>query len=124
MEFFDKLNSVLPNISSGDIQLVLSSHSPFLLSDLPTQCITILEPEHSIHETFTFGANLYELYSKAFFLGKERTGIFAFNKIKNVLDLSEKENLTASEKEIISQYKNIIGDKIIKYNLEVSLRND
>lgn len=93
IEFFDKLATVLPSLSTGNIQLILTSHSPFILSDLPSQCITILKSENNIAKIFegqlksmTFGANLYELYSDAFFLGTKRTGTFAQKKIENLLN--------------------------------------
>lgn len=82
IQFFEKLNNVLPNLSSGKIQIVISSHSPFLLSDLPNQCLVVLDNDQAKtgFDTLTFGANLYDLYSHAFFLGNRVCSQFALKK--------------------------------------------
>jgi predicted ATP-binding protein involved in virulence len=129
IEFFEKLVTVLPNLSSGDIQLVLTSHSPFLLSDLPSQCITILKTDNYLtkpiqFKSMTFGANLYELYSDIFFIGNKRTGTFAQKKIEDLLNEADKSKNSTNLNEKIKLYKNIIGDKIINHNLSEILKND
>ena len=132
VEFLDKLINVLPKIFGGKIQLVLTSHSPFLLSDLPNQCVTILNNVNgkSVAEDGvniginTFGGNLYDLYSEPFFLGKKRTSDFAFSKIISAIDKIENPNLTSSEKEEIKKLAKIIGDEIIQFRINKILAND
>ena len=131
IEFFDKLLSVLPAIYSGNIQLILTSHSPFLLSDLPKQNITILDrdkPGSTLDGTDlsinTFGGNLYDLYSEPFFLGSKRTSDFAYNKIKDLIDFSEKKELTKQEKKEILKVANLLGDEIIQFRIKKLLGND
>ena len=130
IEFFDKLLSVLPNLSSGKVQLILTSHSPFLLSDLPNQSITVLTSDASgvamsgsDIEQKTFGANLYELYSNLFFLNKSRTGVFANNKIKKLLEQIESTDTDISQKDI-NIFSEMIGDKVIKHILDKGINND
>lgn len=123
IEFFEKLLTVLPNLSTGNIQLVLTSHSPFLLSDLPNQCITLLKSDGKItrsvkFEQMTFGANLYELYSEVFFIGDKRTGAFAHKKIENLLfDIEKSKNIMHMISKI-KPFKEIVGDKIIRHHLQ------
>ncbi|WP_448550255.1 AAA family ATPase [Thalassotalea fusca] len=124
IEFFDKLLNVLPNLSTGKVQIVLTSHSPFLLSDLPNQSITVLSSDEtseattgSVIEQKTFGANLYELYSNLFFLNKNRTGVFANNKIKKLLSQVEATNTDIKPMDVQS-FSEIIGDKVIKHLLD------
>lgn len=131
IEFFDRLISVLPNIYSGEIQLILTSHSPFLLSDLPKQNITILD-EKFLNSSFdgvhlksnTFGGNLYDLYSEPFFLGDKRTSDFAYSKIKSLIQKVEDKEYLASEKKDLEKLTNILGDEIIQYRIKKMLKND
>ena len=130
IEFFDKLLNVLPNLSSGKVQIVLTSHSPFLLSDLPNQSITVLSSDESCEATSgsdieqkTFGANLYELYSNLFFLNKSRTGLFANNKIKELLKQIESSDTDINEKDM-KLFSEMIGDKVIKHILDKGVNND
>lgn len=124
IEFFDKLLNVLPNLSSGKVQIILTSHSPFLLSDLPNQSINVLnsnERGEAISgcniEQKTFGANLYELYSKLFFLNNNRTGVFANNKIKKLLKQIESTDVDISPEDT-KLFSEMIGDKVIKHILD------
>ncbi|MEL4244112.1 AAA family ATPase [Shewanella xiamenensis] len=131
IEFLEKLTTVLPSLSTGNIQLVLTSHSPFLISDLPRQCITILKSQNnkamivSDHlKSMTFGANLYELYSDAFFLGSKRTGTFAQKKIEYILKKIDNNYSKQSNIDELINYTRIIGDKIINYHLLEVSKND
>lgn len=129
VQFFDKLVNTLPNLFAGRIQLILTSHSPFLLSDLPRQNITILDP--GVHGSSlngvdlvsnTFGGNLYDLYAEPFFLGEKKTSDFAYKKIKEIIELVELGMLTKSEKENLLKYISIFGDEIIQFRLSESLK--
>lgn len=131
IEFFEKLLNVLPIIYSGHTQLILTSHSPFLLSDLPKQNITILD--QSIAgcsldgidlKINTFGANLYDLYAEPFFLGQKRTSDFAHKKIKKLITSLKSRK---QKDENLRDYKtlvNIIGDEVIQFNIKKLLEND
>lgn len=132
VEFFDKLLRVLPKIFFGKIQLILTSHSPFLLSDLPKQNITILDnsiigsTKDGIElNVNTFGGNLYDLYSEPFFLGTKRTSDFAYNKIKDLINSVENNvYISVKDKKLYSDLVNLIGDEIIRYRLNKFLGND
>lgn len=131
IEFFDKLLKVLPNIYSGDIQLLLTSHSPFLLSDLPKQNITILDksiPGSSQDgmelKINTFGGNLYDLYSEPFFLGEKRISDFAYNKIKSLITAIESQEMSGKAKREFVDIANIIGDEVIQFRIKKILEND
>ncbi|WP_160125621.1 AAA family ATPase [Serratia sp. Z4] len=86
IDFLNNLNKMLPNFSNYNIQLVLTSHSPFLLTDLPHSNVIILEEESVLlsenKDVRTFGSNIYDLYSTIFFLDNQRYGTFATNHIK------------------------------------------
>ncbi|WP_395407893.1 AAA family ATPase [Pseudoduganella sp. UC29_106] len=129
VEFFDKLTSNIPNLFPGKVHLVLTSHSPFLLSDLPRQNITILDPMteggamNGIDLSFnTFGGNLYDLYSEPFFLGSKRTSDFAYRKIKEIVEKVESGNLLRSEKNDILRNVSNYGDDVIQFRLREMLK--
>lgn len=133
IEFFNKLIKILPAIFKGDTQILLTSHSPFLLSDLPNQSVTLLKasPEGNViakngveFKIKTFGGNLYDLYAEPFFLGDKRTSVFAYNKIYNLIKKIETNQLDNSQKDLASSMVNIIGDEVIKYFINKAIRND
>jgi len=131
IEFFDKLITVMPSIFSGKAQLILTSHSPFLLSDLPNQCITILDrdfPGSSLNgidlNAKTFGGNLYDLYSEPFFLGNSRTSDFAYNKIKNLIEMVEGKLVIDQNKKEVLKLTNLIGDEVIQFRIKTLLDDD
>lgn len=124
VEFFDKLIQTLPNIFSGKVQLILTSHSPFLLSDLPRQNISILAPERNGASmdgielsSNTFGGNLYDLYAEPFFLGNKRTSDFAHRVIRSVIEQAESGELDQDEKNMLLSNISMFGDEIIQMRL-------
>jgi hypothetical protein len=98
----------------NEIQLIVTSHSPFILSDLPKENVIFLEkydeknkkelekkyPKLKIHrlengncinvskyiELNTFGANIHTLLSNGFFMSDGLMGKFAKGKIKEILE--------------------------------------
>lgn len=132
-EFFDKIITILPKLFSGNIQLILTSHSPFILSDLPKQCVTIVDPEINASQSVidghllpldTFAGNLYSLYRSPFFLENKRLSDFSSSKIKYVIDRLKNIEVSDLEKKALDQTIRLVGDKIIKLQLEKLREND
>ncbi|WP_428740880.1 AAA family ATPase [Tenacibaculum sp.] len=133
IEFFDKLVTVLPEIFKGNIQIILTSHSPFLLSDLPKQNITVVSPNEETQtlngnklETETFAGNIYSLYEEPFFLGNQRMSVFAKKKVDEIFKKLEREDVSVlkHDKEDLKRRIELIGDEIIKFHLMKKLQND
>ena len=133
IEFFDKLMQVIPEMYDGNLQFILTSHSPFLLSDLPRQNVTIIDetsPFGGIDGTTldkeTFAGNLYSLYSEPFFLGNNRTSTFAKKKIERLIErlATNTRGITKSQRVRFEQEINLIGDEVIKMHLLKKLNND
>ncbi|CAL2104214.1 putative AbiEii toxin of type IV toxin-antitoxin system [Tenacibaculum sp. 190130A14a] len=133
IEFFDKLVSVLPEIFKDNIQIILTSHSPFLLSDLPKQNITIISPNKEIQtlngnelKTETFAGNIYSLYEEPFFLDKQRISLFAKKKIDEIFEELENKNtlILKDNHEVIKRKIELIGDEVIRFHLMKRLEND
>ena len=80
-----------------NVQIILSSHSPLVLSDIPSSCITFLkrvtdrdgDPYAEVvdkEDCSTFGGNLYDLLKDSFFL-ESAMGSFAQNKLNSISQL-------------------------------------
>lgn len=81
----------LPNINSLNICIV--THSPFILSDIPSTNIMFLNKEGEQHDTLvfkTFGANIHDMLKSSFFLSRGAMGEYAthfLNRIVIVLQI-------------------------------------
>lgn len=106
-------------------QIVLTTHSPILLSDIPLMCTNyLLKKEGSeVVQTLkdrqeTFGANIYDLYKDAFFLCDGLIGEFAYRKINAIRQTIERsETLTDDEVRELTRQIEMIGDKVIRHYL-------
>lgn len=120
-EYLDKLLSFLAVRFEGEKHLIISSHSPFLASDLQKEDVVALSI-NSVQNSFienTFAANIHELLADSFFLQDGFIGDFAKNKVdKLILFLTSETDFT--EEKIIEAQKliNIIGEPLIKDRLQ------
>lgn len=124
--YFIKLIEIL---FEGNVQVILTTHSPFILSDFPNTNVTFLTKEIDVQNLNirnemegsprTFGANINELFTNSFFVTDGLIGKFAKNKI-NVF-ISELMNYTPDEvlkhKTEIRKFIDVIGEPIIKNKL-------
>lgn len=113
----------LKNIEGINITFI--THSPFILSDIPTSNILKLINGEQKNEGFekTFGSNIYDLLANDFFMNNGFIGKYAMHKIKEILDYIS--NNTYDEK-IHNYYLNIsdlIGDEAIRAKLSQLLSN-
>lgn len=118
-EFLQHLLSIISVIQNIKVQLVLTSHSPLLMSDLPRQNVEILgAAEEYDTEIETFGANLYDLYSGPLFLGNLTSGLFANLKLSRLFELARKDKLSAADKKYINDILPFLGDKVLRFKFE------
>jgi len=108
-----------------NIQIILASHSPFVVSDLPKECITFLKRSekdlYSVTDSLknhveTFGANIHELFSDAFFLEGVLMGDFAESKINNLFKVLS-EGLDISKHEAFLAEIKLVGEPLIRRKL-------
>lgn len=118
LELLNGIKSLnLDNIKG--VNLLFSTHSPFILSDIPNQNILKLDdglPESYDNSNKTFGANIYSLLMDSFFM-ENTMGAYAEEKMKKALaDLTDetKTKFSYEEKEDLSNLINCIGEPIIK----------
>lgn len=120
--FIDILTQIIESLEfEGKIQLILSTHSPYLLSDIlpynvfrfdrnnPNRTLTISTNTKST----CFGANIYDLLNQDFFMNNT-VGEFATKKInsyiKRINDITEKSDDLSEIEYFIEQ----IGEPLIK----------
>jgi len=109
------------------INIILTSHSPFLLSDIPKQNIIFLDKDENGNckvvdglkeKKQTFGANIHTLLSDSFFMEDGLMGEFAKGKIDDVINyLHGKESKIKSNDEA-QKLIHIIGEPIVKNQLQ------
>ncbi|MFN8256027.1 MAG: AAA family ATPase [Bacteroidales bacterium] len=139
-EFINNLISGLNVIFKGKkIQLIFTSHSPYIVSDLPKDNIIFLkrgtEKDKPIDKDIsaegncivvkgdelrnmerTFGANIHTLLTDSFFMEGGLIGEFAKKKIEEVIS-TIKDKQTEKKDEIV-KIINLIGDELIKKRLK------
>ncbi|QSB09094.1 AAA family ATPase [Lysinibacillus fusiformis] len=106
------------------IQIIITSHSPFILSDLPHNNVILLEKNNDFirrltvleNNERTFAGNIHTLYTNSFFIKDGLISKFASEKIKDyyyeLMNFSEEEFMR--NKEIINNFIQIIGEPLIR----------
>ena len=117
IEFIDKLIKCLPTISNGKVQLILTTHSPLLISDIPKQCISITGG-YTKTNIQTFGANLYDIYNSSFGLNNQRSGNLSSRYIDKILEIADKSSLTNLDVDDLKDAISIIDDELILHHIE------
>ena len=104
------------------IHFVITSHSPFILSDLPKENVIFLKDGKQVDvDIDTFGANIHTLLSHGFFMQDGLMGEFAKGKINDVINyLNDKKSNIKSDDEA-QKIVNIIGEPILKRQLQKML---
>lgn len=128
--------------SEFNVQLILTSNTPFLISDLPRENIILLEKDKikvskektkdSIEENDdceykirvrndllerSFGQNIHKLLKESFFM-KSTIGEYSKSKIDDLIkDLNSDNEISNDRKEEMEKIINIIGEPIIKNKL-------
>lgn len=126
-EYLNLLLTTLPKIFEGKkLQIILTSHSPFLISDLPKQNVIFMDNGKvvpGIEKQQTFGQNIHTLLADGFFLEDGLMGDFAKGKIQEVIDWLREDKISESVKDIESAKKviNLIGEPLLKFQLNRKL---
>ena len=114
-KFISYLLDFFNHYKQKDIQIVLTTHSPILLSDIARQDTVLLEKEkdkpklvENHHETF--GTNIFELYRDSFFLKEGLMGEYAERVIKKILSDIENKN----EVDTLRRRIQLVGDPQIR----------
>lgn len=107
------------NFSEHNCHIVLTSHSPFILSDIPKENVIFLEKGKQICPNIeTFGANIHTLLSHGFFMKEGLMGEFAKETIQSVINFLSGEQTSNLNKEKAWSIIQIIGEPFLKHKLE------
>lgn len=136
--FINGIN-LLPLNNIKELNIIFSTHSPFILSDIPSQNILRLdlneegksEPQPTIEQTF--GANIHDLLANDFFLKDGFMGEFAKGKIHDLIHFftyNEHEAKSVTNKSSIREWSedeskqliDLIGEPVLRNSL-LSLHN-
>lgn len=96
------------------LHIIFASHSPMLMSDVPTGNVIFLDKDNSSDDLNntdwkTFAGDVFEIYQKGFFLKKGSIGNFAVLKIHEVIEHIAQDKITDDDRKIID----MIGDGLI-----------
>lgn len=107
--------------SECHVNILLTTHSPFVLSDIPKSNILFLREGNIANEEITydtFGANINDLFHKSFFLENGFSGCIAQNRINDIAELlTGVKRLSPDKEEYIKKTIDIVGDPLIKHQL-------
>ncbi|MEW7280745.1 AAA family ATPase [Aquimarina sp. 2201CG1-2-11] len=105
------------------VNILFSTHSPFILSDIPHDNVLRLDegyPRNSKDEEKTFGANIHELLGSSFFLENGFVGEFVKQKIEFLIQKYSNKNYSNTKEVNKSNeldFINLIDDKLIRDRL-------
>jgi predicted ATP-binding protein involved in virulence len=120
----DLIEFLTNNFESDKIQVILTSHSPFLISDLPKESVILLEesgtPNRQLKEKSSFGANIHQLFTKQFFLSDGTMGAFAQIKIKKLYNRID--SISPKDLQKIEALIEMVGEPILRYRLKEKLK--
>jgi predicted ATP-dependent endonuclease of OLD family len=128
-QFFKLATQFLSQLfKEREIQLILTTHSPFVLSDIPKENVIFLKRNGKtgnaeiadLGREKTFGANIYSLLSDSFFMENGTIGEFAKEKIEWVIEILDNKDDDLNEEVItkVNYIINAIGEPLIKMQLE------
>lgn len=123
------LNWIIEFVKHYNIQIniIVASHSPYIISDLPKENIIFLKngkQEKAFEHKQTFGANIHTLLSDSFFMEDGLMGEFAKSKINEVIKLlnpNSKRKLSKKNQKFCEHIISIIGEPILQKTLEHQL---
>lgn len=108
--------------NSGEryINILLTTHSPFLLSDIPENHILYMTQDDELPTGKTFGANIYDLLNQQFFMSNT-IGEFAAQRIHEVIRIYRLDNDPEGREQLFREgYKRmmslctLIGDEYLR----------
>ena len=104
------------------INVIFTTHSPMVLSDVPKESIIMLNNSDNnllVEEPFinTFGSNIHSLLKKPFFL-KSTIGTFSENKIKDVVKVYKNKKYDKKNSEQVYKIINLLEDGVQKTILQ------
>ena len=124
-QFISRLQDMLVKFRFNrycSICIIIATHSPFILSDIPQQNILYLKDGQCVNGSVSvnpYAANVNDILHQSFFLDKTFMGDYALERMKKLLadveTYGKKKNNRSIEE--IEQEIALIGDKFLKQQL-------
>ena len=119
--FLDTLIDNITKCKDRTIQIVLSSHSPFIVTDILPENVYSIEQNDGIrviqNNKETYATNIYYLLMDSFML-ENTFGEYSYKQIKKVTEqLNDIEEITNDQLERIEQVIDRIGERTLKNKL-------
>lgn len=120
-ELLDRFRNLrLKSVKS--INILFLTHSPFILSDIPSKNILRLEDGEVSKKEFsqTFGANVHDLLANNFFLNDGFMGEFAKKKIERLIGFLTSKKITKNGWNLqkAEEFIEVIGEPFLKADLQ------
>ena len=116
------IQNLITLFTDNNIHFILTTHSPFLLSDLPKENIIFLKKGKQVYPDIeTFGANIHTLLSHGFFMDNGLMGEFAKSQIDDVINYLNNKKSDIKDNDKAQNIINLIGEPIIKRQLQKML---
>ncbi|MDE5469906.1 ATP-binding protein [Elizabethkingia meningoseptica] len=118
--FINNLINSIQYFSNLNFNIIFSTHSPFILSDIPSQNILRLKEGIAVNDPDgynSFGANIHDLLSDEFFLEGNTMGAFASIKIDKIIEFLFLKNK-------ILELEDSAQNKIFSYSLRSNMEKE
>ncbi|MDK9694653.1 MAG: ATP-binding protein [Sulfurimonas sp.] len=120
-KYINELVKMFSKITKN-FHFLITSHSPFILSDIPKKNVIFLEKGKQVYPNIeTFGANIHTLLSHGFFMKDGLMGEFAKEKIDKAITHLNQKTLTEKEIDYCENIISIVGEPILKNQLQKML---
>ena len=108
------------------LNIILATHSPFVLSDIPRQNILYLEDGVCVNDKIDvnpYAANVNDILHQSFFLKDSFMGEFALTRMRQLMEDIDNLGRSKNDKkeDELMQEINLIGDKFLKQQLTTYL---
>lgn len=106
-----------------NVNILLVTHSPFVLSDIPKSNVLFLRGGKPVYEmqSNTFGANIHNLLKNGFFLPGLPMGEFAHNKINSIFERLNSGNFPLDDLDKIQDDVMQVGEPVLRNELMMLL---
>ena len=100
------------------VQVIMTTHSPIMLSDIPKQNVLFLKKSDDGVVEYdgcdTFASNIFQLFREGFFIGDTGIGVYAEQKLKEIVDHIHNNDIDDNElRKLISA----VGDTFLRNKL-------
>lgn len=128
-DLLDRLSWLQINYPIKSINILLVTHSPFILSDIPKSNILYLKEGKAVTDTSSFvntlGANVNDLLHQSFFLENGFMGEHIQRKIQSLIRFLKSDDAESKTNEWnikkATQFINTLGDELVASQLRLLL---